>query len=281
MKKRINLTKITVATFMIVGMSFVGGVPLHNDNVAVAATENETTNRTLHGPELTNATQKMEERIESSGSNTKISEKQLQQMYHEAQLTKTKKIAAAKEKKRLAEIAKVKAHKAKVKRAKTAKAAKVRAATQRKTTSQRTQYPTRSNGSTTKHRTSTYKAAPQRKAAPQKRRASNISAYIKISAWGNLGNMQALVNRCSGPVAITGSVGLPLLIAEHNYCGGSGHIAARRIGQRVNVSGYGTYRVVSRKNVVRGTSSDVIRGMGSIVLQTCVGSTINLVGLSK
>ena len=121
---------------------------------------------------------------------------------------------------------------------------------------------------------------PKTKAAVKKSHATRVP----VSQWATAGDMQGKIDRCIGPVAINIS-GAPLLIAEHDYCGGSGRIASRHMGDRVQVTGgggvNGTYKVVSIHRVPKGSSTGVLRGLGAAVLQTCVGNTLVLVGINR
>ena len=107
---------------------------------------------------------------------------------------------------------------------------------------------------------------------------------VPISLWATPGDMQGKIDRCVGPVAIT-IPDAPLLITEHDYCGGTGRIASLRKGDRVQVAGgggvNGTYKVVSIRYVPKGSSTSVLRGLGAVVLQTCVGNSVVLVGINR
>ena len=107
---------------------------------------------------------------------------------------------------------------------------------------------------------------------------------VPISQWATTDDMQRKLDRCIGPVAIT-IPDAPLLIAEHDYCGGAARIASRRMGDRVHVTSgggvNGTYKVVSIRRVPKGSSTSVLRGLGAVVLQTCVGNAVVLVGINR
>ena len=107
---------------------------------------------------------------------------------------------------------------------------------------------------------------------------------VPISQWATADDMQRKLDRCIGPVAIT-IPDAPLLIAEHDYCGGSARIASRHMGDRVHVTNggavNGTYKVVSIRHVPKGSSTSVLRGHGAVVLQTCVGNAVVLVGINR
>jgi hypothetical protein len=115
----------------------------------------------------------------------------------------------------------------------------------------------------------------------RKLRPSGPVTAVPVGLWATAQTMQARLDLCRGPVAIPmGS--LPLLVAEHDYCGGKTRFATRRAGDIVAVTGAkdadGTYQVTTTRTVPKGSSTSLLKGMGDIVLQTCVGDTLYLAG---
>jgi len=124
-----------------------------------------------------------------------------------------------------------------------------------------------------------------------------LSARVQVSAPritrtedvrypATVSNMQALLDRCDGSVAIRFSGMAVRLLAEHDYCGGRWILRLDR-GEVIRVVGggiSGIYRVNRNIKVVpTGSSASVLRGMGDVVAQTCRadGDTVRLVGLSR
>lgn len=105
-------------------------------------------------------------------------------------------------------------------------------------------------------------------------------AYTAVAS-----NMQRLLDRCDGPVAVTFDGIRQRLLAEHDYCGGRWVLGLDR-GDVVRIEGGnigGRYRAGEIKVVRKGSSAGVLRGMGAVVAQTCRpdGDTLRLVGLSR
>lgn len=117
--------------------------------------------------------------------------------------------------------------------------------------------------------------------APKLRVASG--AAIWISAVTQPNTAQAAADACRGPIEILWP-GLPTEIAEHDYCGGAWFNSVTT-GERIRVIGGtipGEYVVNGRRLLVsHGTAASALSGLGDLVLQTCVGSRMVLVGLSR
>lgn len=101
----------------------------------------------------------------------------------------------------------------------------------------------------------------------------------------SMSGSDALLDLCQGPVGIELGGEHPLLVAEHDYCGGSAWMWKLREGDVVRLDGPGvtadTYVVTSLSNGRRREAriSDLPQG-ADVVLQTCVSETeIVLLGL--
>lgn len=107
--------------------------------------------------------------------------------------------------------------------------------------------------------------------------------YIHIVATATPATMQGKLDRCMGAIQINWSSHSPE-IAQHDYCGGAWY-AGVRPGEIIKVSGgslAGTYRVTDNHRYVRkGAPASSIDGLGDVVLQTCVGNRLSLVGLDR
>lgn len=94
------------------------------------------------------------------------------------------------------------------------------------------------------------------------------------------------LNKCRGPVAVHLGGNLPVLVAEHDYCGGSEWIGKLDIGDAVRLEGGGIepgiYVAEERKYERRGMTFVGDIPIADVVLQTCVSkSHLVLVGLTK
>lgn len=101
-----------------------------------------------------------------------------------------------------------------------------------------------------------------------------------------LDGSDALLDECKGPVAVRLGADRPVLVAEHDYCGGSTWISAVKVGDAVKLAGEGiedgifvvtslTYE--TRHEVTVGDLPDA-----DAVLQTCVTKTkLVLAGLER
>jgi hypothetical protein len=103
----------------------------------------------------------------------------------------------------------------------------------------------------------------------------------------DIGNVQAALNRCRGPVAWNSrGEGAPWLMFEHDYCGGA-WVLSTRAGDRLQIRNgalVGTWRANGRTRMVsRGALVSTTRGLGHLVVQTCVpgSSRMRLVGFDQ
>lgn len=120
------------------------------------------------------------------------------------------------------------------------------------------------------------------------RQAGSRLVRIRVADVVTPASMQQAIDRCIGPVEIVRQ--LPAWaphtteIAEHNMCGGAAFDSLRR-DQRIEILGgglTGTYVVNGRHRfVTRGSSAAALDGLGDLDLQTCLGSGIIIIGLSR
>jgi hypothetical protein len=91
---------------------------------------------------------------------------------------------------------------------------------------------------------------------------------------------QAMVDSCIGPIHFTPTDGYSVFITEHDFCGGWARFSGISVGERVDIPGYGSYRVSARSQVPNpGTTNDVaavFRGFPRAVLQTCIPGTTQM-----
>lgn len=77
-----------------------------------------------------------------------------------------------------------------------------------------------------------------------------------IYATSTLERSELMLDFCRGPIAIGLGDGRPVLVAEHDFCGGSAWIPKLEIGQAVKLRGdgvkRGTYVVTAIEHEVRG-----------------------------
>lgn len=113
-------------------------------------------------------------------------------------------------------------------------------------------------------------------------RASDIRT-IRVRYVATSQDMQQKLDRCDGPVQVNWP-GHTTEIAQHDYCGGAWFNTVAK-GQLIRVSGgtMGGLWVVNgnRRTVSKGAPVSSLDGLGGLVLQTCVGSKMVLVGLSR
>ncbi len=109
-----------------------------------------------------------------------------------------------------------------------------------------------------------------------------------MSAAATLAAFKAPLDACRGPVAIdVQEEGRPLLVSEHDYCGGAAWIPELDRGDVVELDGPGVDAGLYRVDLVdRHQRRDVfvrdLRPSADVVLQTCVSQTqLVLVALSK
>lgn len=107
-----------------------------------------------------------------------------------------------------------------------------------------------------------------------------------IYATSNLKRADLMLDFCRGPIAIDVGDDRPVLVAEHDFCGGSAWIPKLKPGQAVKLSGSGVVRgtyIVSRV-VLRDRGKTRVRDLpdADIVLQTCVSpQNMVLVGVDR
>ena len=124
-------------------------------------------------------------------------------------------------------------------------------------------------------------AAASTSAAGAARSASTVKVARFVS---DLGGVQRALNQCRGPVAWNSrGEGAPWLMFEHDYCGGAWVLSARAGHVLVVRNGVlaGTWRANGRTRVVsRGALVSTTRGLGYLVVQTCIPGTsrMRLVG---
>jgi len=94
------------------------------------------------------------------------------------------------------------------------------------------------------------------------------------------------IDECRGPVAVPLGSTQPILVAEHDYCGGSAWISRLEIDEAVSLNGpgldEGLYVATELKTVARGNATVADLPQTDIVLQTCISKTeMVLVGLTE
>lgn len=118
-------------------------------------------------------------------------------------------------------------------------------------------------------------AAPPNAPAPAPAAAPAVRTIYVAGAGG-----QALVDSCIGPIHFTPTDGYSLFITEHDFCGGWARFSGIQVGERVDLPGYGSYRVAARGQVPNGgTTNDVAAVFGGFpraVLQTCIPGTTQM-----
>lgn len=98
-----------------------------------------------------------------------------------------------------------------------------------------------------------------------------------MSAAGVPATYDGLLDRCAGPVAIDMGDDVPLLVAEHDYCGGSAWIPRLDTDDVVELDGPGVedgeYRVTEIGHATRKQATVDDLPPGEVVLQTCISQT--------
>ncbi|NRQ48299.1 hypothetical protein [Aeromicrobium stalagmiti] len=102
----------------------------------------------------------------------------------------------------------------------------------------------------------------------------------------SLAGSTAALDRCAGPVAVALGDDRPVLVAEHDYCGGSAWISRLRLGDTVQLDGAGveadTYVVTEIGTDRRGEAKVKNLPAADVVLQTCISpEDIVLVGVER
>ena len=114
--------------------------------------------------------------------------------------------------------------------------------------------------------------------------SSDAKFARRIGKITDLDHVDPALDACAGPVAVYLGHGRPMLVAEHDYCGGSAWMPKIDANDVVMLTGLGVdpglYRAETITYVPRYGST--LRDMpdGDVVLQTCVSRTrMVLVGL--
>ena len=108
----------------------------------------------------------------------------------------------------------------------------------------------------------------------------------KIVDVTTLDRVEKRLDKCDGPIASPIYGGMTILVAEHDYCGGSAWIGKIRAGQAVALSGpgipTGTYLAENLSFQIRGKAIVADAPQADVVLQTCVSKTeLVLVGMRR
>jgi hypothetical protein len=107
-----------------------------------------------------------------------------------------------------------------------------------------------------------------------------------IYATSTLARSELMLDFCRGPIAVDLGHDRPVLVAEHDFCGGSAWMPKLGEGDAVKLSGDGvedgTYVVSTIEHAVRGQAKVRDLPDTDIVLQTCVTpKQMVLVGLDR
>ena len=105
-----------------------------------------------------------------------------------------------------------------------------------------------------------------------------------IFATSSLKHSEVMLDFCKGPIAVILGEHRPVLVAEHDYCGGLAWMPKLGKGDAIKLSGdgvrSGTYVVKTIGHVTRGEAKVRDLPATDIVLQTCVSqNTMVLVGM--
>ena len=105
-----------------------------------------------------------------------------------------------------------------------------------------------------------------------------------IFAASNLKQSDLMLDFCKGPIAVFVGAHRPVLVAEHDYCGGLEWMPKLGRGDAIKLSGDGvkdgTYVVTTIGHVPRGSAKVRDLPDADIVLQTCVShNTMVLVAM--
>lgn len=98
-----------------------------------------------------------------------------------------------------------------------------------------------------------------------------------MAASTDLDNVTEVLDECDGPVGVPLAGRSTVLVAEHDYCGGSAWSRQLHRGQPVRLSGpgveSGAYMVGERQHAVRGEARVRDLPDTDAVLQTCLNNT--------
>jgi hypothetical protein len=105
-----------------------------------------------------------------------------------------------------------------------------------------------------------------------------------IYATSSLKHSEVMLDFCKGPIAIFVGYDRPVLVAEHDYCGGLEWMPKLKKGDAIKLSGDGvqdgTYVVTTIGHGIRNKTKVRELPDSDIVLQTCVSqNTMVLVGM--
>ncbi len=99
----------------------------------------------------------------------------------------------------------------------------------------------------------------------------------EVVAATNLDHVTDALDECDGPIAVPMPDWGTVLVAEHDYCGGSKWISKLHRGQAVRLSGPGVepgiYMVGESKRAVIGEARVRDLPDADVVLQTCISKT--------
>lgn len=95
-----------------------------------------------------------------------------------------------------------------------------------------------------------------------------------IYATSSLARSELMLDFCRGPIAVDVGDHRPVLVAEHDYCGGLDWMPKLAVGEAIKLSGGGVedgiYVVKTIENGLRGKTRVSELPDADIVLQTCV-----------
>lgn len=103
-------------------------------------------------------------------------------------------------------------------------------------------------------------------------------------ATTQLAGAGVMLDACAGPIAIQLGAGRPVLVAQHNYCGGTAWMPKLNLGDAVSLKGEGVqpgvYVVTEIRYQIRDEATVGDLPQADAVLQTCVTKRkLILVGL--
>lgn len=129
---------------------------------------------------------------------------------------------------------------------------------------------------------------PLLETAPEPEPAPEPDVSRTMFAAATLSSFEGPLDACRGPVAIdVQEEGRPLLVSEHDYCGGAAWIPALGPGDTVELDGPGVDTGLYEVTVVdrhqrRNVYVKDLRPDADVVLQTCLSKTqLVLVALTK
>lgn len=107
-----------------------------------------------------------------------------------------------------------------------------------------------------------------------------------IYATTELAKSDLFLDLCRGPISVDLGDARPVLVVEHDYCGGLEWIPKLAVGQAVKLKGdglrRGTYVVTEIKHADRGVAKIKDLPRTDVVLQTCISpKEMVLVGIER